>query len=219
VIHVEPAPKPDTFDEYVGKPGNAIVERLLKEYGRSEGIPRKEFRSLWTENRETDGNSVLDDLIDAYGGMCAYLGVYMERTAGCPTVDHYIPLSRDCGKAYDWSNYRLCSLHVNSSKRDWDVVDPFGRIDGWFRLNLYTYKVEPGPKAGECSPDRMERTLSILNLPKCVKGRGEYLKRYWGVKGTKLPLEELRRYAPFVAAELRDQNMLNVGDVWTDSDQ
>ena len=120
MIHVEPAPKPDTFDEFVGKPGNAIVERLLKEYGRSDGIPRREFRSLRTENRETDGNRALDDLIDADGGMCAYPGVYMERTAGCPTVDHHIPLSRDCGKAYDWSNYRA---NCKPPLRNWVEAD------------------------------------------------------------------------------------------------
>jgi len=215
VIHVEPVPKPDTFDEHVGKPGKAIVERLQKKYERFDGIPRNEINKLWKEKRRTDGNSVLDDLFDAYGGMCAYLAMYMERTAKC-SVDHFVPISRDCRRAYDWSNYRLCDKQVNAKKADLDVVDPFGRIEGWFQLNLETFRVERGPKADECPQDRMERTLSILNQGKCVRMRGTYVTMY---KKGKLELEDLQENAPFIAAEIRRQSNINEGDVWTDSDQ
>lgn len=147
-----------SFDAHVRKRGAVAIQRLLgksvkapgrrpkKTYARPEDIPPAAFPTLWTEVREDgDGRSVLDDLMDAYGQVCAYLGMRLERATGSPTVDHFVPKEHDWRLVYEWSNYRLAASCVNGAKGTNEVIDPFEVKPGWFELDLDTFFVRRGP--------------------------------------------------------------------------
>lgn len=217
MIRVTPAPEPASFDGHVRQRGAAAVARLLgqavggrgrrpaKTYARPEDIPADRFPARWTEARKSDGESALDDLMSAYGQFCAYLGLYLERATGSPTVDHYVPKQRNWQLVYEWSNYRLSASGVNGAKGLVDVVDPFAVQPGWFELDLATFFVQAGALVSglpEVERMRIERTLPMLNLRQCVKQRGEYITLY---RRGEIDWREVERRAPFIAYEMRRQ--------------
>lgn len=72
-------------------------------------------------------------LHDAYHGICAYLGIYIERALGAASVDHFKPKAHFPGLAYTWSNYRLSSLSRNRRKGvHLDIIDPCEITGDWF---------------------------------------------------------------------------------------
>src|SRR4051812_45173116 len=100
MIHVDLADEPADFNEKVRLPGlNAINElvggapsikrrgpRRAKVASRREDIPASSFPDFWTR--------AIDDLMEAYGRICAYVACYIEPVTGMPTVDHMIPKSQ-----------------------------------------------------------------------------------------------------------------------------
>lgn len=221
MIPVAQAAEPPCFDAHVRKRGALAVQRLLgrsakaagrpprETYSRPEDIPPDRFPPYWTEARKSDGKSALDDLMDAYDQRCAYLAMRVERATGSPTVDHFVPKSRDWRLVYEWPNYRLSAACVNSAKGTRDVVDPFKVQPGWFELDLETYLVRRGPAAPVDEHARIDETLSILNLRQCVSQRGGFIEDY---RNGSIDLRNVERYAPFIASELRRQGELLLGD-------
>ena len=218
MIPVRCAPKPEWFDEHVAIPGDIAIQirvgkiphdgaPLQRTYKCPEEIPTDEFPAIWRRKRIIDGKNTIDHMMDAYGQYCAYLGLRIESGTGSPTIDHFIPISRDWKRVYDWYNYRLCSSRVNSKKGAKSVVDPFEVEHGWFNLTLNTGIVRAG-KAPDSKHALIQETLPILNLRGCVVQRREFFRRYLG--GTRF--EDITYYAPFVAYEIWRQKQLRPED-------
>lgn len=190
MIRVVLADEPEPFDAHVRKRGALAIKRLLGEpvkgrgrrpkvtYTRHEDIPVDRFPTYWTEVRESDARSTLDDMMDAYGQRCAYLAMHLERATGSPTVDHYVPKEHDWRLVYEWSNYRLAAGCVNGAKGTREVVDPFKVQPGWFELDLDTGCVQRGDAAPPEEHGRIDETLRILNLRPCIAQRSEYVTSY-----------------------------------------
>lgn len=210
------------FDATVRRRGAVAIDRLLgkavtapgrkpKETFQSpEEIPPDRFPAYWTEVRPADGRSTLDDMMDAYGQYCAYLAMRIERATGSPTVDHFLAKERDWRLVYEWSNYRLSAACVNGAKGTRQVIDPFEVQAGWFELDLDTCFVRRGTSAPAAEHARIDETLAIINLRQCVDQRREFISAY---RDHEIDLQNVERYAPFIAMELRRQGRLMRGDV------
>jgi hypothetical protein len=226
VIPVVLAAKPRDFDAHVRKRGAEAIERLLgksvkgkggrrraKPYAREEDIPAQKFPALWVQPRKADGKSTLDDMMTLYGQQCAYLAMHIEKATGSPTVDHFVPKSKDWRLVYEWSNYRLSAACVNAAKGVSDVVDPFGVQVGWFELNFATFHVLRGHAAPPAQQAKIDNTLRLLNLRECCQQREEYVRLYrLGPSNGGIDLSFLAPRAPFIASELRRQGGLVRGD-------
>lgn len=221
MIPVVLADEPKSFDAHVRKRGAVAIQRLLGKsvkapgrkpkvtYARPQDIPSSSFPAYWTEVRESDGESVLDDMMAAYGQFCAYLAMRIERATGSPTVDHFVPKEANWRLVYEWSNYRLSAGCVNGAKGTKHVVDPFKVERGWFELDLDTFIVRRGDAAPAAENARIKDTLSILNLRQCVRQRGDFITLY---RAGLIDLQNIEMYAPFIASELRRQGRLVRGD-------
>lgn len=195
MIHVEPQPEPEDFDEKVRRPGRKATAR------GSQKMP-----ALWCR--------CLDQLWSAYGGVCSYLCVRIARGTGAKTVEHLAPKSKKPGLAYEWSNFRLvCSL-MNARKGVFeDVLDPFEVQDGWFILELSSLEVLPAPELKPSVRRRVLDTINRLRLndKECLKARSELYDEYIKHVSNReegLTFELLRKWSPFVARELERQNVV-----------
>jgi hypothetical protein len=222
VIPVSLAPEPKGFDKDIRQPGLSAIDELvgraprIKRRGRRRAaiaatesrIPADKFPPFW--------RNALDDMMTAYEQRCAYLAMFIEETGG-PTVDHVIPKSLAWDRVYEWSNYRLCAGVVNAKKGNLlGLVDPVDAKIGWFELDLVSYRVVKGGSAPPAQQERIDATLSLLNIRDCCAQRKRYVEEYRrgpgpGTKGVDLSYLEHR--APFIAAELRRQGQLVRGDV------
>lgn len=208
MIRVQPAPEPTDFDAKVRQPGlRAIAEmvgapNLPKRRGRKRRvlaaskneIPADKFPPLWTE--------ALPELLQAYGRICAYMGFYIERVTGAASVDHMLPKSLDWQEVYEWHNYRLACVLMNSRKNNYrDVLDPFEVEDGWFCIELVGYQVHPAPGLPQNIHDKVQATIDRLQLNdyECRKLREDYVENF---KQGGIHLDYLRRRAPFLAREI-----------------
>lgn len=212
MIPVSRAAKPTHFDADVRTPGRLAINRLvgkkpakgkLKKVAATESkIPASKFPPYWRR--------VIPDLRRLYGGRCAYSALYIESGTGTPSVDHFVPKSRNWRLVYEWSNYRLSSLSVDAKKNNAEnFVDPFEVKEGWFALELVGLQVVAGPRAPKARLKQIEASLPALNLPLFIAQRSEYLDDY---REGHIDLHHVERRAPFLAAELRRQGALNPGD-------
>ena len=202
MIRVVPAPEPGNFDTKVRQPGLGAFERLAnRKYGGDrEAVPGSEFPDHWRK--------CLDDLLESYARICSYLCLYIPRGTGARSVDHMVAKSEAWSQAYEWSNYRLaCSLMNSRKGAATTVLDPFDIEDGWFVLELVEFQVLPGGGLDEVVAEAVHATIDRLRLndDECRGAREEYAVAYW-YEG--LPLDYLKRHAPFVARELRRQDRL-----------
>lgn len=173
----------------------------VKAVTRAKDLPPEKLPDLWTR--------ALDDMLAAYGRICAYVAVYIERVTAA-TIDHWIPKSRDPRLAYEWSNYRLGCSKMNGRKSvRVDLVDPFEVRDGDFALELVGFQVLPGVEPDHPSFAALTATIDAfkLNDYECCALRGEYFAAYRDGD-----LSYLEARAPFVAREVRRQGRLRVGD-------
>jgi hypothetical protein len=219
VIPVRPAPEPSTFDERVRRPGlDAIAEMVGEAPVRLRPGPKREriaaTREAIPAARLPDfWKHALDDMMSAYGQICAYTAMYIDRVTGARSVDHLIPKSKTWNLVYEWSNYRLACSRINAKKCDLDLmVDPFTIVDRTFALELVGFQVRPGPGATAANLDAIERTIRDLGLnsSNCLQRREVYVAEY---EATHIDLDYLTRHAPFIAYELRRQGRLRPGDV------
>jgi hypothetical protein len=155
MIPFEEKPPPADFEEKVGKKGRAwLRESGLPLSGR---LPRGHhpLNPIWTE--------CLDDLYDAYGGICAYMCIFIEKVVGTPTVDHYIAKSRAVQHAYRWRNYRLASLTMNQRKGNHgDVLDPFTLPEETFHLNLVDGGIFPNAALATRDPALHRKAVATI---------------------------------------------------------
>jgi hypothetical protein len=230
VIRVTKQPEPSApdfdFDAKVRQPGlSALAEltgnsatirrpgpRISKRAERIEDLAPAVLRkyAYWTR--------ALDALHTAYGGICAYACFYIEPLCG-PTVDHFVAITAtELRHAYEWDNYRLACSLMNSRKREFpDVLDPFLIENGWFALNLGTFKVEPATGLQPEVETRVRETITRLGLDSREYQNmcGRYFDSYWKPRDPRrpIPLWSLERDAPFLASEMRRQNRIRPEDV------
>lgn len=128
---------PKGFNKKVYRPGC----RWLRENNLppSGPVPQgRELRPYWRR--------ILNDLHHRYGGVCAYVCVYIDVATGARTVDHYIAKSRAIEEAYRWRNYRLASARMNGRKCDYtDVLDPFAMPTDTFHIELVSGRILANP--------------------------------------------------------------------------
>lgn len=218
MIRVAPAPEPPTFDARVRQPGLRAIAELVGEPAakkrpgpkrapvatRREDLKPEHFPAYW--------QAMSDDLLSAYGRICAYACLYIERLTGAATVDHWAPKSTTWNRVYEWDNYRLACAILNARKKDYgDVLDPFAVEDGLFALDLVSLKAVPGPAAG-ARTQAVKETIRRLHLDSSdyAEALGDYLEEY---RGNHISLAYLAKRAPFLARELRRQGQLRAGDV------
>ncbi|WP_437315121.1 hypothetical protein [Sorangium sp. So ce385] len=229
MIRVQPAAEPPDFDAKVRQRGKAALQELIgsaeapRRRGRPraklaekvEDIPSEALPPLWTE--------ALPALRAAYRDICAYLGMYIDPATGLATVDHFKPKSKPSHRAlaYEWSNFRLASHQINTNKGDHeDVLDPFEIQDGWFVIDLGTFKVEPGEGLDDDLRAAVIATRDRLGLnsPTFCASRERYHDLYLGLQTAPddpdepLPLAWIRRHCPFMAHELERQGRLRPSD-------
>ncbi len=208
MIRVALAQEPAAFDTKVRQPGlRAIAEmvgepNLPKRRGRKraaiadsrDAIPADKFPAYWTK--------ALPELLEAYGRVCAYTSFYIERVTGAASVDHMLPKSVSWNAVYEWRNYRLACLLMNSRKNDYrDVLDPFEIEDDWFRIEWVGYQVIPADGLPEEIEQQVQATIDRLKLNdhECLKLREEYLKAF---QQNDISLNRFRQRAPFLAREV-----------------
>jgi uncharacterized protein (TIGR02646 family) len=199
VIPVAAQPEPPAFDAEVRQKGVAHLKK--NGFELHEALPlNANIAPYW--------RACLTDLHRAYGGVCAYLCVYVERVTGAVSVDHFIAKSTQAGLAYEWHNYRLACSTMNSRKHDYaDVLDPFSVKPGEFRLELATGHVYPNPDL-DCVRRRVvQATISRLKLdaPQCRDLRASGFQAC--VEGH-VSADYLRRKSPFVRFEAERQGLL-----------
>lgn len=229
MIHVDRQPEPRSsefdFDREVRQPGlSALAEltgqpptisrrgpRIQQRAERIEDLTHEQLRDYpyWTR--------ALDALHEAYRGICAYSCFYLEPISG-PTVDHFVALARaEARQAYEWDNYRLACSLMNACKNAFpDVLDPFLIEDGWFALNMATFKVEPSTGLDPTLRQRVRDTISRLKLDsrEVSAVHRKWFESYWRPRNPArpLPLWFLEERAPFLAREMRRQGRVRPED-------
>lgn len=194
----------DAICELVGEPRSTSrrgpKRKAAAKYKRREEIPSKEFPEYWRD--------ALSELHTAYGGLCAYLSMYLEPATGSATVDHFIPRGERWDLVYEWSNYRLAAGAINGRKSDRKIsIDPFTLRAGTFELELVELQVIVSARVTGGARVEAEAAIEILGLnqPECCLLRSEYLDAY---RTKAITLGYLARRAPFLALELRRQGAL-----------
>jgi len=133
LIPVAPQPEPASFDSRVRIPGTSSL--LAQGINIAAPLPpRTSLHPYWRD--------CMDDLYRSYDGICAYLGIYIERATGAASADHFVAKSSLPGLAYEWDNYRLACLAMNRLKNRFDdVLDPFSIPADLFRIELITGRI------------------------------------------------------------------------------
>jgi uncharacterized protein (TIGR02646 family) len=192
MIPVTPQPEPANFDAKVRQPGKRWVAR--QGLDPSQPVPSgTELKPYWTE--------CLPQLAELYGHVCAYVCLYIPKITGSPSVEHFVPKSRQLSLAYEWSNYRLVCAKMNSRKRDYsDVLDPFTLQAGTFVLNLQDGSISPSPGLSAALKQRAEATIDRLDLDD-VECRQQRLEHFDAYKQGDVSEAYFKRRAPFVWVE------------------
>lgn len=194
MIHVQPQPEPKHFDALVRQKGLAWLNKHQNSADASNHSIK--FKEYWL--------SCIDDLYNCYHGVCAYLGLQLNRYQGI-TTDHFHPKQKYPMLAYEWSNYRLASSLINSRKGNSDdVLDPFVVKDHWFQLNFFTGKLKPDNSLPMDLVEKINYTINKLRLndSKLCEARLEYYHLFHSAP------EILQTKAPLVYIEAKRQNML-----------
>lgn len=196
MIHVTIKAEPSNFDAQVRQPGIAFL--------RSCPVPhQRQWRG------HTYWKAARNELYQAYGGICAYMGEWIPLTTGSPSVDHYIPKSQAPNLAYEWQNFRLATQKANLNKGDASgLADPCLVQPGWFVLDLPSCLIKPG---GSLSPVQLAtviRSIEVLRLnddEQYVQSRYDILDAY---ASGDISIRWMRRRYPYLAQEITRQNLL-----------
>jgi hypothetical protein len=197
VIRVQEQPAPAEFISQVRTPGR----RFLRQHRRPT---RKQWESHAYWRR------ILENLHDAYRGICAYSCHWIPYDTGADTVEHFQPKSAHPNRAYDWSNYRLVCSTLNGRKQtDENVLDPFAITNGWFVLEFPSLLIKPAtglPAVRRAEVLHTRDTLGLNDEGTCLKARARYVKNY--CLGN-ITFAFLREEAPFIAMEITRQRLVN----------
>ena len=196
MIPIQLQPEPTDFFAKVQQPGEIFLAK--------DPDPTT---SQW--NKHNYWKRVLDDLYAAYSGICAYSCHWISPDTGGKTVEHFKPKKKYPQYAYRWENYRLVCGVLNGRKGEHeDVLDPFAIQEGWFVIDFSTLLVRPGPDISTPDARLVESTINRLGLndeATCLRTRTKWLLDYIEVP---FPFSYLARNAPFLASELKRQNLV-----------
>jgi len=193
LIRVAPQPEPSDFQARVRVPGQRFLRRHPAPTNREVKKARARY---WSR--------CLPQLRAAYREICAYSATWIPHQNA--TVDHFQPRSRFPALAYEWGNFRLSDQKINSRKADnVGVQDPFEIQPGWFVLDFATFYVRSNVGLQAEDERRVVTTITLLRLndDQLVEQRFAIVQEY--ARGT--PIDYVERYYPFVALELRRQNL------------
>lgn len=186
------------FTGIVRDPGRAWLRGQT--WFRSGKVPKgTKFKALWTQ--------CIPRLHDTFGGVCAYLSVFIEIETGAVTVDHFQPKTLFPALAYEWKNFRLCSFGANRRKGDHtDVLDPVGLTVETFLLDLTSGAIRPNSALAPPTAQAAVATIKRLKLdsPGCRKMRAGRFSEYLQHKDANF----LKRNSPFVWYEANRQRLL-----------
>jgi hypothetical protein len=204
MIPVQLQPEPSDFNSKVRIPGSKFLQTN----------PSLTGRDAW-KNREYWQKS-LEDLYNAYNHICSYTAIWIQSPPeGQRSVDHFVPKSHDPSQAYEWSNFRLTSVRMNTWKDiHQDILDPFQIGNDWFFLNFFSLEIHPNP---DLTWEQQEAILATtkrlkLNEKDCIKTRQNWLNDYCFSHKS---LGFLEKRAPFIAHELKRQGYTQkIIDVW-----
>jgi hypothetical protein len=195
VIPVQEQLEPSDFSKSVRKPGAAF----LQEVARPTNWYKKEY---WQR--------ALPALYQAYIGICAYSAHWIPNDTGVATVDHFVPKSTTPRLAYEWSNFRLASLKMNSRKGNHqDVLAPFKLKPNWFIMDFPSLLIKSNPILSVAQSEQVQATIKRLKLnddDTCVRSRKDWLLPFCKKECT---FELLKRHAPFIAYELQRQGLID----------
>ena len=157
-------------------------------------------------HNEAHWKACSDDLYHAYDGICAYISIFIDKVTGSPNTDHFIPVSTDKMKAYEWSNYRLSCWCMNRAKNRFGVLDPFTLPADTFFLDFLDGRIYPNP---QCSVDIniAQQTINRLKLDEAAC-RDMRMRRFNMYIAGELPAAGLMKEAPFVWYEAKRQGLL-----------
>ncbi|MFZ4554980.1 MAG: hypothetical protein ACOYN8_01190 [Pseudanabaena sp.] len=185
MIHFDRVPEPPDFEREVRQKGEDWL---------AKHPDNKRLTNLWSPFKKY--------LADGFLNLCGYSAMFEP----IGTVDHYISCDSDRTKAYDWNNYRFASGWLNSSKQNLDdrVFDPFEVQNGWFEVELRTFRLVPQlDKIPNNEWEKAKLTLEKLHLDndeRVVRQRREWYRMY---DSGELSLDGLEKKAPLVARAIR----------------
>ncbi|MCL2825035.1 MAG: hypothetical protein FWD57_13685 [Polyangiaceae bacterium] len=200
----EPTPPEFDFHGIVRKPGLDWLDEY--DIALDGPLPKKAPRH-WRK--------CMDELYRKYDGICAYLSVRKWHSL---TVDHYLPVSKRAGLAYEWSNYRLACSEINTYKSNYAaVLDPFDLAHGTFQLDLELGIVKVSPRLSGKMRDDAQATIDRLQLNRYRFRdiRTRHFAEYRRLRDATAPPHQLarqwlREYSPFVYQEADRQGRLAV---------
>ena len=149
----------------------------------------------------------LDQLHRRYEGVCAYTSLYIPRSTGARSIDHYVAKSSAIEHAHCWSNFRLACTKMNGRKGTFDdLLDPFTLAPETFHLELLTDKVLPNLALPEDLRQQAQTTIDRLGLNDgdCWQDRLEYFDDY---RNKHIDEAYLKKRCPFVWYEVRRQKL------------
>ncbi|MBI4748618.1 MAG: hypothetical protein HY774_09010 [Acidobacteria bacterium] len=190
MIPVQPQPEPPEFHQRVRVPGQDFL--MTNPSPKQDDWDGKEH---WRR--------AIPDLRIAYRGICAYSSLRILPIE-VATVDHFVPRKTHPHLAYEWSNFRLARHRINSKKGEFTVLDPFTIGDDWFVLDFSTFMVHPNNNLTEVQMGQIRETIQRLDLnhQDYVEMRAEWYTEF------KNNLQALERYSPFIAYEMRRQEIV-----------
>ncbi|MCI0692539.1 hypothetical protein L0337_11120 [candidate division KSB1 bacterium] len=195
MILINERPEPADFDHKVRKLGREFLAKV-------PNPTEQEFKNkaYWRK--------AFIDLYNAYHGICVYSSSWVPGSGA--TVDHFLPKARVCSLAYEWSNFRLASMKLNSRKQNFlDVIDPFKIGLDWFWLGFPSMLISPNPALNPIQEKRVSETIARLKFNEdevLINDRLHWVLEY---RDTKITIDDLTRKAPFIAHELQRQNLLD----------
>lgn len=195
MIHIERREEPPYFEERVRRRGLRFLARVP--HPSSEQL---QARNYWKECAK--------DLHRLYSGICAYSCHWIAYDTGWRTIEHFLPKVEYPHLAYEWSNYRLVCGVLNGRKSDNGILDPFEIDNGWFVMDFPSLLVRPSPELDDDLYEEVLNTCTIIGLndeDTCMKSRAKYIENY--CKGN-CNFQYLKSEAPFIAAELERQNLI-----------
>jgi hypothetical protein len=195
MIHVNRAECPDDFDEKVRQPGMQFLRKCPRP--RSKDWRGREY---W--------RNILRQLHESYRGICAYSCHWIPHDTGALTVEHFVPRCVDPSAAYEWDNFRLVCLTLNTRKRTETILDPFVIESGLFILDFPSLLVKAAPGLPKSEKKMVIFTRDKLRLNDegtCLKSRVKYVREYCDQEIT---FAHLKRHAPFIAIEMERQGIV-----------
>lgn len=195
MIHITPVDEPDNFGMLVREPGRRFLVRTP-----SPTSLQWKKHNYWGRIR--------DHLHEVYGCICAYSCHWIPHDTGFRTVEHFKPKEVYPNEAYEWENYRLVCGTLNGRKGTRQVLDPFQIENGWFVIKFPALLVVPSEELDCVRTQEVQSTIDCLKLNDegtCLKSRERYVLDYCTGQ---FPFSHLQREAPFIAAELQRQGLV-----------